>query len=147
MDDKTNIRLFYKLIGSYPQSIHLEDLNRNTLLHHAVKKMNKLAVIVLLEHCSNPWKESDRAENALEMYKHTTYDQKVQKVNLLEMLKPFTFYDPAFVDNDLVKHAIHMYSGDIPLVTFLLNQPQTVYEPKKGVKLSEELKKLVKAKK
>ena len=81
------------------------------------------------------------------MYKHTTYDQKVQKVNLLEMLKPFTFYDPAFVDNDLVKHAIHMYSGDIPLVTFLLNQPQTVYEPKKGVKLSEELKKLVKAKK
>ena len=147
LDDKTNVRLFYKLIGTYPQSIHLEDLNRNTLLHHAVKKMNKLAVMVLLEYESNPWKESKESENTLKMYKHTSYEQKTQRVNLLELLKTFSFYDAAFVNEELLEFSMESFSENFPLATFVLNQPQTVFELDKRVKLSDGMKKMAKAKK
>ena len=152
--DKENVRLFYKLVASHPSCVHLEDTNQNTLLHHAVKKLNKLAIVVLLEHESNPWKENKDSQNSLHMYEHITkLSRDEQRENCLELLKIISFYDGTFVNTVGAKLQWSVLNdaafwNEIPMATFLLNQPGIVVKLEKdSYKLKEEIKKLLKTKK
>ena len=151
LDDQTNVRLFYKLIDSHPQSAHLEDYELNTLLHHAVKKFNKRAVMVLLEYDSNPWKENKMSENILRVYKDASYNSlrsfSKEKYELFDMLKIINFYDGTFINNETIIKLAFTFWEELPFATFVANQLPAVFELDKDVKLKLEMKKLIKAKK
>ena len=149
LEDKASIKIFYKLIVTYPQSVHLGDFQLNTLLHHAVRKMNILAVMVLLEFGSSPWKENEKSENTLSVYISQMYSLKDENRQLLfDILKIINLFDESFIhDNQMIYQVAVTRWNDLPFAGFVLNHLPAVFDLGAEVKVEKEIKKLIKVKK